>query len=69
VAVSGLGGLNKATNGVVVGLVQLPNPVVETAADLEAQTARVCALVGKAAAAIRRWTSWCSRSIRYTDCR
>jgi formamidase len=48
VAVSGLGGLNKSPNGVVVGLVQLQNPVVETPADLEAQTARVCALVGKA---------------------
>ena len=45
---SGLGGLNKSPNGVVVGLVQLQNPVVQTAADLEAQTARVCALVGKA---------------------
>jgi formamidase len=48
VTVSGLGGLNKSPGGVVVGLVQLQNPVVETAADLEAQTARVCALVGKA---------------------
>jgi formamidase len=48
VAVSGLGGLNKSPNGVVVGLVQLQNPVVATPADLEAQTARVCALVGKA---------------------
>ena len=45
---SGLGGLNKSPNGVVVGLVQLQNPVVQTPADLEAQTARVCALVGKA---------------------
>ncbi|MEO5839088.1 MAG: formamidase [Acidimicrobiales bacterium] len=45
---SGLGGLNKSPNGVVVGLVQLQNPVVATPADLEAQTARVCALVGKA---------------------
>ena len=45
---SGLGGLNKAPNGVVVGMVQLQNPVVRTPADLEAQTARVCALVGKA---------------------
>ena len=45
---SGLGGLNKSPDGVVVGLVQLQNPVVATPADLEAQTARVCALVGKA---------------------
>ena len=45
---SGLGGLNKTPNGVVIGLVQLQNPIVATPADLEAQTARVCALVGKA---------------------
>ena len=45
---SGLGGLNKTPNGVVIGLVQLQNPVVQTPTDLEAQTARVCALVGKA---------------------
>ena len=35
---SGLGGLNKSANGVVVGLVQLQLPVVETPADLAAQT-------------------------------
>ena len=45
---SGLGGLNKSANGVVVGLVQLQLPVVKTAADLAAQTARICELVGKA---------------------
>jgi len=45
---SGLGGLNKSPNGVVIGLVQLQLPIVKTKADLEAQTARVVELVGKA---------------------
>src|SRR5512138_1496483 len=45
---SGLGGLNKSPNGVVLGLVQLQLPVVKTAADLETQTTRVCAMVAKA---------------------
>ena len=45
---SGLGGLNKSPNGVVVGLVQLQLPVVETPAQLAAQTARIVAMVGKA---------------------
>ena len=45
---SGLGGLNKSKNGVVLGLVQLQLPVVKTAADLAAQTRRICELVGKA---------------------
>lgn len=45
---SGLGGLNKSKNGVVMGLVQLQLPVVQTPADLAAQTRRICDLVGKA---------------------
>ena len=45
---SGLGGLNKSKQGVVIGLVQLQLPVVVTPADLAAQTQRVCALVAKA---------------------
>jgi formamidase len=45
---SGLGGLNKSPNGVVIGLVQLQLPVVVTPADLAAQTRRICDLVGKA---------------------
>src|SRR6476469_5459810 len=45
---SGLGGLNKAPDGVVIGLVQIQNPVVVTPEDLARQTERVCALVGKA---------------------
>jgi formamidase len=45
---SGLGGLNKSPNGVVLGMVQLQLPVVVTPADLAAQTRRICELVGKA---------------------
>lgn len=45
---SGLGGLNKSDNGVVIGLVQLQLPVVATPADLERQTARIVEMVGKA---------------------
>jgi len=45
---SGLGGLNKSPNGVVVGLVQLQLPVVETPVQLAAQTRRICEMVGKA---------------------
>jgi len=45
---SGLGGLNKSQNGVVIGLVQLQLPVVATKADLTRQCDRICAMVGKA---------------------
>ena len=45
---SGLGGLNKSAHGVVVGLVQLQLPVVDTPAQLAAQTQRICDMVGKA---------------------
>jgi formamidase len=45
---SGLGGLNKTPNGVVMGLVQLQLPKVVTPLDLKAQTERVVSLVGKA---------------------
>ncbi|HEY5289106.1 MAG TPA: nitrilase-related carbon-nitrogen hydrolase, partial [Caulobacteraceae bacterium] len=45
---SGLGGLNKAPGGVVIGLVQLQLPTVTTPAELATQTARVVDLVGKA---------------------
>ncbi len=45
---SGLGGLNKSPNGVVVGLVQLQLPVVETTEHLARQTQRIVELVGKA---------------------
>jgi formamidase len=45
---SGLGGLNKSENGVVIGLVQLQLPVTVTKADLARQTARIVELIGKA---------------------
>ena len=45
---SGLGGLNKTPNGVVIGLVQLQLPVVATADDLAAQTQRIVSMIGKA---------------------
>src|SRR6201982_1898085 len=47
-AMSGLGGLNRAPDGVVIGLVQIQTPVVATPEDLALQTDRLCALVGKA---------------------
>ena len=45
---SGLGGLNKSKHGVVMGLVQLQLPVVETPKHLAAQTQRICDMVAKA---------------------
>lgn len=45
---SGLGGLNKSPNGVVIGLVQLQLPVTETKEDLKKQTEKVCEMVRKA---------------------
>src|SRR5687768_6628541 len=45
---SGLGGLNKSKNGVVIGLVQLQLPNIVTRHDVTAQADRVAALVGKA---------------------
>ncbi len=45
---SGLGGLNRSPDGVVVGLVQAQLPVVDNPDDLARQTARICALVAKA---------------------
>ena len=45
---SGLGGLNKSPEGVVIGLVQLQLPTVATKSDLEAQTKKICAMVEKA---------------------
>jgi formamidase len=45
---SGLGGLNKSPNGVVVGLVQAQLPVVAEPHQLAAQAARICDMVVKA---------------------
>lgn len=45
---SGLGGLNKSPNGVVIGLVQLQLPVVATPDDLARQTQRIVDMTAKA---------------------
>lgn len=45
---SGLGGLNKSPAGVVLGMVQLKLPVVETPSQLASQAARIVEMVGKA---------------------
>ncbi|MBO6781837.1 MAG: formamidase [Alphaproteobacteria bacterium] len=45
---SGLGGLNKSPDGVVLGMTQLQLPVVETPDDLAAQTDKIVGMVGKA---------------------
>ena len=45
---SGLGGLNKAPDGVVIGLVQLQLPTIAGTSDLAAQTKKICAMVQKA---------------------
>ena len=45
---SGLGGLNKSPNGLVMGLVQLQLPVVDTPTQLLAQTQRIVDMVAKA---------------------
>ncbi len=45
---SGLGGLNKSPNGVVLGLVQLQLPVVATPEDLARQTEKIVSMVAKA---------------------
>ncbi|MDX2270605.1 MAG: formamidase [Cyanobacteriota bacterium] len=45
---SGLGGLNKSPNGVVLGMVQLQLPQVATPDELNQQTERICQMVGKA---------------------
>jgi len=45
---SGLGGLNKSPEGVVLGMVQLQLPTVTTPDELAAQAARIAAMVGKA---------------------
>ena len=45
---SGLGGLNKSPEGVVIALVQLQLPTVATKSDLEGQTRKICDMVEKA---------------------
>ncbi|MFC4601345.1 formamidase [Cohnella hongkongensis] len=50
---SGLGGLNKSPDGVVIGLVQLQLPVVVTPEQLKEQTARIVELTAKARRGLR----------------
>jgi len=45
---SGLGGLNKSPEGVVIGMVQLQLPTVRTPAELGEQASRIVSMVGKA---------------------
>lgn len=45
---NGLGGLNKSPQGLILGLVQLQLPVVDTPTQLAAQTQRIVDMVGKA---------------------
>jgi formamidase len=45
---SGLGGLNKSPNGIVIGLVQSQLPTIDTPAQLAAQTEKICVMVAKA---------------------
>lgn len=45
---SGLGGLNKSPDGVVIGMVQSQLPVVETPDDVTRQTKRIVSMVAKA---------------------
>ena len=66
---SGLGGLNKSPNGVVVGLVQLQLPVVDTPAHLAAQTAAHLRDGRQGAAQPgHAWIWSCSPSTRCTGC-
>jgi len=50
---SGLGGLNKSPDGVVIGLAQLQLPVVDTPEQLAAQTRRIVEMIGKARRGMR----------------
>ena len=45
---NGLGGLNKSSEGIVIGMVQLQLPIVKTTTDLAEQTQKIVEMVGKA---------------------
>ena len=69
-AMSGLGGLNKSPDGVVIGLVQLQLPSSSPRRIWRAQTERICRDGRQGAAQpARPWTWWCSPNIRCTACR
>ncbi len=70
---SGLGGLNKTPDGVVIGLVQLQLPTIATKSDLAAQTKKICAMVQKArknmstALELAGLLTWCNRLVRVRE--
>ena len=67
---SGLGGLNKSPNGVVIGLVQLQLPVVETPAQLAGAGAIASSRWSARRAATTPASTWSSSpSTRCTACR
>ena len=66
---SGLGGLNKTPDGVVIGLVQLQLPTIVNKGDLAAQTKKICAMVQKARKNMTTMDPSCSPNIRCTACR
>ena len=45
---NGLGGLNKSSEGIVIGMVQLQLPIVKTTTDLAEQTQKIVEMVSKA---------------------
>ena len=42
---NGLGGLNKSSEGIVIGMVQLQLPIVKTTTDLAEQTQKIVEMV------------------------
>ena len=67
---SGLGGLNKTPNGVVLGLVQLQLPIGQDARRSGGtDAAHRRAWSARRAATCRPWISWCFRNTRCTACR
>ena len=66
---SGLGGLNKAPDGVVIGLVQIAIARRRHAGQTSRGRPTASSLVGKARRNWRPWISWFSRNIRCTACR
>ena len=63
---NGLGGLNKSPQGVVVGLVQLQLPVVDTPAQLRPRPNASPGWWARRGATWARWTWWSSPSTRCT---
>ena len=66
---SGLGGLNKTTGGIVIAAVQSQLFRVDTPAELAAATEHVCSLVRRARREYQPPTSYCSSSTASMACR